>query len=248
MMPAELRVDVIAEMVTNPAAMTHATDGRWVPDGSSGEDVAVFAGRACYASWSKPNPKTADTKGYLGHIIEAEHFNVMRHAVVTVYIQGVSRSLTHELIRHHVGIDFSQLSQRYVDTAEMDYVVPPAMRGNKRLEDMLEITWSSALYDYEIAVRELESDGKTRKQAREAARAFLPNCTETKIVVTANLQAWRNFISQRATLHADAEIRELAVQVAWEMKRGYPNAFQDMHLLVNGETGVETIYFGPPQD
>lgn len=247
-MPADLRVDVIAETRLNRAAVFHATDQRFMPDGEGGEDVAVVAGRACYASWTRPNPATATTKGYLGHIIEEAHFNVMRHAVVTLYIQGVSRSLTHELIRHHVGIDFSQLSQRYVDTAEMDYVIPPAMRGNHKLEARLWHEWGEALDAYGEAVEELMAQGKTRKQAREAARAFLPNCTETKIVVTANLQAWRNFISQRATLHADAEIRELAVQVAWIFKQGYPAAFQDMHLLVNGETGVETIYFGEFRD
>jgi thymidylate synthase (FAD) len=246
--PAELRVDVIAETMADPDAMLHATDGRWLEKEDGGEQVAVFAGRACYQSWSKPNPATATTKGYLAHIIEAEHFNVMRHAVVTIYIQGISRSCSHELIRHHVGIDFSQLSQRYVDTSEMDYVIPPASRGSAEAEDRLEQHWRASVRAYEAEVARLLAEGKTRKQAREAARAFLPNCTETKIVVTANLQAWRNFIAQRATEHADAEIRELAVQVAWEMKKGFPAAFQDMHLLVNGETGLETIYFGPPQD
>lgn len=241
-MPAELRVDVIAQTFANPAAMYHATEGRWQADGPSGEDVAVFAGRACYASWSKPNPKTADTKGYLGHIIEAEHFNVMRHAVVTVYIQGVSRSLTHELVRHHVGIDFSQLSQRYVDTAEMDYVIPPAMREDNYLQSSLANAWELAKIDYETAVKRLEAAGKTRKQAREAARAFLPNCTETKIVVTANLQAWRNFIAQRGGAAADAEIRELAVEVARILMQGFPAAFQDL-LIDTLPDGREVAVF-----
>lgn len=242
-MPADLRIDVIAETVANPHAMAHATDGRWQDTETGGAAVAVFAGRACYASWSKPVASRATMKGYLAHIIEAEHFNVMRHAVVTLYIQGISRSLSHELIRHHVGIDFSQLSQRYVDTAEMDYVVPPAMREDDYLQSSLANAWELAKIDYETAVKRLEAAGKTRKQAREAARAFLPNCTETKIVVTANLQAWRNFISQRGTLHADAEIRELAVAVAWVLKQGYPAAFQDMHLHV--EDGLpDTVYFG----
>lgn len=247
-MPAELRTDIIAETMANTAAMFDVSGGKWLEKADGGETVAVFAGRACYQSWDRPNPATADTLGYLKHILEVGHESVLRHATVTAYIQGVDRSLTHELIRHHVGIDFSQLSQRYVDAAKMDYVIPPAMRGNKRLEDMLEITWGSAIYDYEIAVRELEADGKTRKQAREAARAFLPGCAETKIVVTANLQAWRNFIAQRATLHADAAIRELAVQMAWILKQGFPAAFQDMHMKTDLETGVSTIYFGDLQD
>lgn len=249
-MPAKLRVDVIAETMANPAAMAHATDGRWLEKEDGGEQVAVFAGRACYQSWSKPNPATADTKGYLRHIIEAEHFNVMRHAVVTLYIQGVSRSLTHELIRHHVGIDFSQLSQRYVDAKDMSWVLHPTLRKllNPDMVEVWEEDFQKTIREYERLVQGLEDQGCSRKQAREAARSILPNMTETKIVVTANLQAWRNFIAQRATAHADAEIRELAVAVSWIMKSGYPAAFQDMHLLVNGETGVETIYFGEPHD
>lgn len=229
-MPAELRVDVIAESRANMEAMRVATDGAFEPDGDRGADVAVFGGRACYQSWPKPNPATASSAGYLRHIIEVEHLSVMRHAVVTLYIQGVSRSLTHELIRHHVGIDYSQLSQRYVDSAKMDYVVPPAMRGNQSLEACLEQTWSIALMDYEAAVKALEEDGKTRKEAREAARAFLPNCAETKILVTGNMQAWRNFIQQRGVLHADAEIRELAVELARIFKAGAPEFFPDMNF------------------
>lgn len=242
-MPADLRIDVVAETVANPAAMAHATDGRWQDTETGGEAVAVFAGRACYASWSKPVASRATTKGYLAHIIEAEHFNVLRHTTATIYIQGISRSCSHELIRHHVGIDFSQLSQRYVDTSEMDYVIPPAFRGNHKLEARLWHEWGEALDAYGEAVEELMAEGKTRKQAREAARAFLPNATETKIVVTANLQAWRNFIAQRGGAAADAEIRELAVALAWVLKQGFPAAFQDMHLrVVDGQP--DTIFFG----
>lgn len=241
-MPAELRVDVIAETRVNREAVFHATDQRFMPDGDRGEDIAVVAGRACYASWSKPNPATADTKGYLAHIIEAEHFNVMRHAVVTLYVQGVSRSLTHELIRHHVGIDFSQLSQRYVDTSEMDYVIPPASRGSEEAEDRLEQHWRTSVRNYEAETARLLTEGKTRKQAREAARAFLPNCTETKIVVTANLQAWRNFIAQRGGAAADAEIRELAVEVARILMQGFPAAFQDL-LIDTLPDGREVAVF-----
>lgn len=231
-MPAELRVDVVAETVANPGAMAHATDGRWQDTETGGEAVAVFAGRACYASWGKPNPATATTEGYLAHIIEAEHFNVLRHAVVTCYIQGVSRSLTHELIRHHVGIDFSQLSQRYVDAKDMRWVLHPTLR-KLLTPDMVEVweeDFQKTIKEYERLVRGLESAGCSRKQAREAARSILPNMTETKIVVTANFQSWRNFIAQRATAHADAEIRELAVEVARIMKQGFPAAFQDLTL------------------
>ena len=241
-MPAKLRVDVLAETKVNREAVFHATDQRFMPDGEGGENIAVVSGRACYASWSRPNPATADTAGYLRHILEVEHLSVLRHATVTMYIQGVSRSLTHELIRHHVGIDFSQLSQRYVDAKDMDWVLHPTLREHlppstvEVWEDHFQLT----VYEYERIVLGLEAEGYTRKQAREAARAILPNMTDTKIVVTANLQAWRNFVQQRATVHADAEIRELAVEVARIMKQGFPHAFQDMEVCEGGD-GVTVV-------
>lgn len=243
-----LRVDVIAETKVSSTAMYEATDGVWLPDEHNGEAAAVFAGRACYASWHKPNPATADTEGYLANIIKQQHFNVLRHAVVTVYIQGVSRSLTHELIRHHVGIDFSQLSQRYVEPALDGYVVPPAMRGDEFAEGELYESWREAVARYSRHAERLETQGKTRKQAREAARAFLPNCAETKIVVTANLQAWRNFLQARGTGHADAEIHELALELAWILNQGFPAAFQDMHLHTDIQTGASRLWFGEETD
>lgn len=242
-MPAKLRIDVIAETCVNVGAMVDATNGAFIPEGGKdGEVLAEFAGRACYQSWSKPNPATATNKGYLANIIEQEHFSVLGHPTVTLYIQGVSRNFTHELVRHHTGTRYSQLSQRFVDSGEMDYVVPPAMRGTRVLEDQLARAWKSAVRDYEIAVDDLLAKGKTRKQAREAARAFLPGCAETKIVCMANLEAWRSIIARRAVTHADAEMREVMVQIAWTLKQGFPNAFQDMHLHVE-EGQPDTIFF-----
>lgn len=75
--------------------------------------LVEFAGRACYQSWSKPNPKTATNAGYIKHIIDVGHFSVLEHASVSFYITGLSRSCTHELIRHR-HFSYSQLSQRYV--------------------------------------------------------------------------------------------------------------------------------------
>ena len=85
----------------------------WSTDADGGEALAEFAGRACYQSWSKPNPRTATNAGYLRHILEVGHLSVLEHGSVTFYLTGVSRSLTHELIRHR-HFSYSQLSQRYV--------------------------------------------------------------------------------------------------------------------------------------
>jgi thymidylate synthase (FAD) len=232
--PVELRVDVIAKTEMNYAAMAVATDGAWTlaeDQHSGGEALAEAAGRACFQSWSRPNPNRRTNKAYLAHILEVQHLSIFRHATVTVYVQGISRACANELIRHHVGMDFSQLSQRYVDAKDMDYVIPPAMRGSVEAEDQLEQNWRASVHAYEVEVKRLTTKGKTHKQARETARALLPSCAETRIVVTANLQAWRNFIQQRATIHADAEICALAVEVLQHLQEYAPNVFGDFELL-----------------
>lgn len=218
----------------------------WKTDAVGASALSEFAGRACYQSWSKPNPNTATNYTYIKHILEVGHDSVLRHGTATFYLQGVSRSFTHELIRHHVGTDYSQLSQRYVnsDAYETDgdpgYVVPPAMRGIQHLEEALEGAWLNAVADYKRAVDELFRHGKSRKEAREAARAFLPNCAETKIVVTGNHEAWRNVCLRRGSAQADAEIREVAVELLRQLKLLCPNLYQDLEICQGGD-GITTV-------
>lgn len=204
-------------------------DDSWI---SYTELIPEIAGRACYQSQHRPNPATANNDTYLRHILQVGHDSVLRHAVVGVYVEGVSRSLTHELIRHHVGIDFSQLSQRFVDD-NLAYVIPPAFRDDEDACAELLESWMHSVAMYRTLVRRGEQAGMSRKQAREAARAVLPNMTETKIVVTANIQAWRNFIEQRGSIHADAEIRELALTLLVQFQASYPNLFQDFNITTD---------------
>ena len=78
------------------------------------ESIIEFAGRGCYESWDRPNAATATNAGYIKHIMEVGHFSVIEHGVMSFYCRGLSRSLTHELVRHR-HFSYSQLSQRYVD-------------------------------------------------------------------------------------------------------------------------------------
>lgn len=89
-----------------------------------GQALAEFAGRACYQAWERKRPETATNKGYLANIQRQSHWSVLEHAQATFYIQGVSRALTHELVRHR-HMSYSQLSQRYVDSSDVKFVVPP---------------------------------------------------------------------------------------------------------------------------
>lgn len=129
---AAARITAIAWTYLDSAAVHEATDKRWLPDDDVGEDLAVFAGRACYQSWSRPNPATADTTGYLGHILAVGHLSVLEHPTVTFYMTGVSRSFTHELVRHR-HFSFSQLSQRYVPARNAQLVEPDIIAEDPHL-------------------------------------------------------------------------------------------------------------------
>ena len=107
-------------------------DVPWTTDADGGEALAEFAGRACYQSWSKPNPRTATNAGYLRHILEVGHLSVLEHGSVTFYLTGVSRSLTHELIRHR-HFSYSQLSQRYVPERDAAMVEPDVIAADPEL-------------------------------------------------------------------------------------------------------------------
>src|SRR5215471_7433413 len=84
------------------------------------EHLVETAGRVCYMSFVKPRP--GGNQAYIGHILEVGHGSVLEHGVWNLLITGVSRSLTHELIRHRAGFGYSQLSQRYVDESVAEYV------------------------------------------------------------------------------------------------------------------------------
>ena len=112
---AQLRVVKIAEtrfVLPDDLASPWAA---WATDAVDDASALVeFAGRACYGSWSRPNPATRSNPAYIGHILNQEHFSVLEHAGFTVMLTGVSRSLTHELTRHR-HLSHSQRSQRFVN-------------------------------------------------------------------------------------------------------------------------------------
>lgn len=226
-----LRVQLIAK--TEFAA---PADVPWSTGADGGQALVEFAGRACYQSWSKPNPKTATNAGYLKHIIDVGHFSVLEHASVTFYITGLSRSCTHELIRHR-HFSYSQLSQRYVPEHDSRVVVPPGIEGDVELEalflaaaDAGRAAYTELLAALEAKLSDVPNQTLRRKQARQAARAVLPNATETRIVVTGNYRAWRHFIAMRASEHADVEIRRLAVACLRELRAVAPQVFADFEI------------------
>ena len=209
----------------------------------AGQKLCEVAGRVCYMSYAKPRP--GGNSKYLSRILQVGHGSVLEHAVWNFIFAGVSRSLTHELIRHRAGFGYSQLSQRYVDESETDFVEPEIIAEDAELHAV----WLSAVEDSLAAYRKLvdglsaklsDMEDKTlrRKIARQSARSVLPNATETKIFVTANARALRHFIELRCNEHAETEIRKLAAEVCRIMQREAPNLFGD-YRLVDLEDGTQ---------
>lgn len=250
----EPKVTVIATTAFRPLVFRDLTG--WIPDENASmngaEALTEASGRACFQSWHRPNPATASNEGYLRHILDVGHHSLLRHSSVSFYLEGISRSFSHQLVTHK-HLNQSQLSQRFVSADDSFMVIPPAvLDGDAEALAMLEAVMNQARAVYARLVDRFTLQGHKPKQAREAARAVMPNMAETKMVVTGNLQAWRHFISVRATEHADAEMCRVAVMIAWELKTMYPNLFQDMHLRSRNPAeaggGRDTVYFGARED
>jgi thymidylate synthase (FAD) len=202
----------------------------------AGECLTEVAGRTCYMSFAKPRP--GGNKAYLEHILEVGHGSVLEHAVWNFVFAGVSRSLTHELVRHRAGWAYSQLSQRYVDESVAEYVEPDEIARDPELhkiwlEAMAQSHRAYLLLAEKLQDRLRDEPDRTlrRKLARQAARSVLPNATETKIFVTANARALRHFIELRASRHAEVEIRKLAVSVLRLLQKEAPHIFGDYQLV-----------------
>jgi thymidylate synthase (FAD) len=212
----------------------------WETDTEVGaEALCEVAGRVCYMSFGKGRKTNAE---YLGNIIGMHHGSVLEHAVWNFIISGVSRSFTHELVRHRAGFGYSQLSQRYVDESTADFVEPACIADDPELHAI----WLAAVrHTHEAYCRLVEglalkfagepSPTLRRKLARQAARSVLPNATETKIFVTGNARAWRHFIEARANEHAETEIRAVAVQVLRALQKESPALFGDYSIAPLGD-------------
>jgi thymidylate synthase (FAD) len=233
----------------------------WQTDSEvAGEVLTETAGRVCYMSFAKPRP--GGNAAYLTHIKEVGHGSVLEHAVWNLLITGVSRSLTHELVRHRAGFGYSQLSQRYVDESVAEYVEPDIIANDPELHAIwletvkqshtayikLSEALNAKLADPAAAAAAMlppNADRTTRrKAARQAARSVLPNATETKIFVTANARALRHFMEMRGSVHAEPEIRKLADAILDVLQKDSPNLFSDYDRvpLPDGTCELKTKY------
>ncbi len=198
--------------------------------GTDAERLVECAGRACYDSYGKGRPSDA----YHKHIMDVDHGSVTEHVSISFFLSNISRGLTHELVRHRVGVAISQRSTRYVDENESDWALHPLLEryfttevvkrapNHEQVEltvqDQCRYVITTAKRGYKVVVAALEADliahgtdkFTARKQARGAARGLLGNALLTEMVWTCNLRALKQILKQRANQHADAEIRVMA--------------------------------------
>lgn len=229
----------------------------WSSDsGVPAEVLCETAGRVCYMSFARPRP--GGNAAYLQHTKESGHGSVLEHAVWNFLITGVSRSLTHELVRHRAGVSVSQLSQRYVDESVAEYVEPDIIAADPELHAL----WVQAIEQAHVAYVRLSellaeklrqpewtshwlpegaSTTDRRKAARQAARSVLPNATETKIFVTANARALRHFLELRGSRHAEPEIRKLANRLLDVLQQESPHLFGDYQRIALSDGTFEIV-------
>ena len=175
--------------------------------------------RTCYAS---PISETQEARdAFIRKLVKAGHESVIEHVSVS-FMLAVPRSISHQIVRHRVGVAYSQQSQRYVDLSRgpLQVIAPvPALEGEAF--EIWRKTTETAAAAYAVLIQ-----GGARP---EQARAVLPNCAATRLGMTANLRAWRHILRERwKNPAADPAIREVMSIVAAKLKELYPPVFGDL--------------------
>ncbi|MBR5909167.1 MAG: FAD-dependent thymidylate synthase, partial [Schwartzia sp.] len=172
------------------------------------ERVVAMSARLCYSPSGaselaeKMTPETVEKMVKM--LVEMGHASTLEHVSFTFGIEGVSRTLTHQLVRHRIA-SYSQQSQRYVAAHDFAYITPPTIAEKPEAKERFDALMKEirAAYDsfIELGV------------PKEDARYVLANAAETKIVVTMNARSLLHFFNLRCCNRAQWEIRELAYKM-----------------------------------
>ena len=230
----------------------YVNDPTPLPDSSQ---ICKTAGQLCYASFGPRRTTNENAAAYFERLTSAGHGSVLEHANFSFLLYGISRSVTHELVRHRAGAGFSQVSQRYVSGSVLRFVERPEYQTDEELHRLFEERADRAAAEYEAMAEELlerqeggnsalSADYKTdaRKKVQQTARSLLPNETEAPMVFTGNVRALRHIIEMRADAHAESEIRTLALRLFLCLRHTDPILFGDYEIgeLPDGTNTVTT--------
>jgi thymidylate synthase (FAD) len=178
---------------------SHLSFGTYVdepPMASDGEHLCKVAGQLCYMSFGKGHTPHRETSAYVGRLLQARHGSVLEHATYSFLCYGISRSLTHELVRHR-HCSFSQVSQRYVSSTVLRFVERPEYQTNEEWHRAFEERIDHVAVHYRELVRHLTDEQREsyreqgrasshqRKRIQQVARSILPNEVEAPLVISA---------------------------------------------------------------
>lgn len=224
---------------------------RYTPEG---EKLIASAAKLCYSSVGikeiEENLEEKSISSFLNMLMDLGHESPIEHVSFTFGAEGVSRTLTHQLVRHRIA-SYSQQSQRYVKLNQFDYIIPPAIENDDRAKEIFlnAMEDDQKAYDEIVNIlfdkhydgyikdglKEKKAKQKAEKEAIEDARYVFPNACETKIVFTMNARSLQNFFRLRCCNRAQWEIRELAIAMLREVKKVYPILFKNAGpACVNG--------------
>jgi thymidylate synthase (FAD) len=205
---------------------------------SDPERVVEAAGRVCYMSFGARQHRQS-TGDYLSHIIAQGHDSVLEHANFTVLVDGLTRALSHQLVRHRIGFAYSQLSQQYHDESDAEFIEPPWLDDDPALREQWS-RWNDATHAmYETLLKsgadtdlsQTLNPRELQRFVRSMARSVLPNATPTTLVVTGNARAWRNLLRSRGDTAGDLEMRNYCVSVYRLLYAAAPNLFAGFDLV-----------------
>ncbi len=197
--------------------------------------------RQCYSSKSavelfgEKDAVGARQEEFIRKVVASGHESPLEHVKFTFAIEGVSRALTHQLVRHRIA-SFSQQSQRYVKETNFDYIVPPFISADKELKEEFLSIMGSIQKSYNKLLETFKSRGRVGERANEDVRFVLPQAAETKIVVTMNARELIHFFHQRCCVRAQWEIKRLADKMLSICIKELPEVFE--------ETGAKCVALG----
>ena len=175
--------------------------------------------RNCYNSPMSDNAQARDE--FISKLVKVGHESVIEHVSVS-FMLTVPRSISHQIVRHRIGVAYSQQSQRYIDLSKepLKVIAPVPELNASEL-----VLWRESVEFAALTYNKLIAAGVRPEQGR----VVLPNCTVTKLGMTANLRAWRHILKERyLNKRADPAIREVMSQVAAKLKKMYSSVFGDI--------------------
>ncbi|HBI91377.1 MAG TPA: FAD-dependent thymidylate synthase [Terrisporobacter glycolicus] len=210
------------------------------------EKVIAMAAKLCYSPVGvdeiEENLSDESVEKFLNVLINMGHESPLEHVTFTFGIEGISRSCSHQIVRHRIA-SFSQQSQRYVKLDQFEYIIPPQIAKIEEAKKIFIQSMKKDQEDYDKLVdilfeknyKKLIEEGKNEKEAKsqgekiaiEDARYVFPNACETKMVFTINTRSLYNFFDHRCCERAQWEIRELATEMLKEVKKVAPILFKN---------------------